>query len=240
MTFVPHFRLTLSGDMPGGEIFSCNLSLRQAASGTDFAALMGGAPNDTVWDDIAADCSTFWGSAGAHINNACVLKRVTIAEINEEGRYAQPAIERAVNTPGEWVAGSYSEMKPNSLAVKVTLHTAADLGRVKGGFYIPMVGYPIQGDGLYLAADAEAIEGAAETFINNLGNQPGLDALDIRVVVASQGRFNYDSNGNRTSTRVPPGNHDVTAVSVGRRPDVQRRRANRLPELRSARTVNQV
>lgn len=235
-TFVPHIRMTLSGTLPGAEIFSCNLSIGDF-DGAGLDAFI--SPNDAIWQDMVDDAVAFWGSADAHISNAAVLKRVTFAYIGADGHYTKAPIEFAVNTPGEWVAGDAAQVRPNQFATKVTLHTLGDLGRVKGGFYLPMTGYPLQGDGLMTDADAEKIETAASAFIEAVGNQPGLDALDLRVVVASQGRYNYDNDGNRIGTRVGPANHLVTGVSVGRRPDVIRRRANRLQELRDVTPVSQ-
>lgn len=236
MTFEPHFRLTMQGDLPDGEMFSCSLSL---------------VPDDSVWqelvlqalkvdrlisdlaeasggelDDIVADVTGFWSAANAHISADAVLKRVKLAAVDEDGHYVSSPREAAVNVAG---ADGGSTYFPHQMARKITLETDADLGRVKGGFYLP--GTTATGfdhtTNLYSAENSSTLRDTVKDLIDNLNNAPGLDAHALRVVIASQGRHNPDG-----SVRLAPGNHDVVRVNVGRRIDVQRRRANKISEAR--------
>lgn len=236
-TFRPHLRLTMSGDLPDGEQFSCNLAMvptssRWAAAGNALAenAVLTDYLNDgdqSIYADLAADCSAFWASGNLQMASRAVLKRVKIAGIAEDGRYVGGAREVAVNTPGAVLPDQ--GMFPHQVALKITLETDADLGRIKGGFYLPgRTALNFSPDtNLYTAGAVGAVRDAVATLIANIENSPGFDAAGFRVVIASQGRYNR--NG---TLRLAPGNHDVKRVNVGRRVDIQRRRANRLSEAR--------
>lgn len=231
-TYVPHFRLSLLGTLPGPEIFSCNLSL-VPDDGLEEATWFWF--NDNIpgahWTDIVADCTNFWARGNSHISNQAVLRRVKMAAIDEEGHYTGIPLEAAVNVPG---ARGADTLFPNQVARKVTLGTNADLGRVKGGFYLPGVvnfGW-VPGDQLFAADITAQVQGSVETFLEDLNNAPGVDVQALHVVVASQGRYTYPEEGPRIQ-RVPPGNPRVERVSVGRRLDVQRRRSNKILENRA-------
>lgn len=236
MTFSPHLRLTMSGTISGGaEIFSMNLSLVPDHSGvTDFletlssTSLAGYLVNNlgqNKFDDIVADCQGFFSNAATGIWSGTVLQRVKLATIKADGHYASAPMEAAVNTAG---GGDITKSMPWQISQKCTMETDADLGRVKGGFYLPTpcIGWSMTTD-LFLAADVTAQETQVQTLINNLNDVPGFDTDSYKVVVASQGRHNKDG-----SVRLAPGNHEVKRVHLGRRPDVQRRRANNVPESR--------
>lgn len=226
MTFDPHVRLTLSGTLPDDEIFSCSLSMTidNAPLGDLQAALAGGITGAQM-DDIQADCTSFWSRSGTHICDDARLKRITLASIDENGHYGGVPLERAVDSGG-FHTGSGSRW-PHQISRKVTLETDGDLGRVKGGFYLPRPA----NDGwdsttnLWDVATTQAVRDSVKTFLDDLNNSPGFDILGFKVCVASQGR--------RQGT-IPPTNWEVKRVNVGRRVDVQRRRANKLSEARVA------
>lgn len=227
MTYRPHVLMTCHGTLPGSEIFSFGIALGRADpldnDWLDNAAFQ---PDATVWDDLRDDCAAFF--SGAEISPRAVLTTVKFAWIGANGRYTKSPVERAVGggsgVPG---GGTGTAHPPNQVACAVTLHTGADLGRVKGRFYLPMPMQPAGTDGRMSEPGRDLYESQAQTFINNINNQPGLDVLDIRVVVASQGRKNLDG-----SVRLAHDNHLVNAVSVGRTLDTIRRRRNKVTELR--------
>lgn len=240
MAYKPHLRLTLNGVIAdGAEIFSMSLSLRPddsaftaaVASSSLILALKAhlDGTSSAHWDDMVADCNTYFPNCGAGAHST--LKRVKLAAIGADGKYLTAPKEAAVNTAGGWVGGADH---PWQISQKVTLETDGDLGRVKGGWYIPTPRLAFDGaSDLWSASDVVSIQNEAETFISNLENVPGLDAHSYKVVVASQGRHNKDG-----SVRVAADNWDVKRVHMGRRPDVIRRRANHVLESRvSAVTV---
>lgn len=227
MTFVRHLRVTLAGTLGDGrEIFSYGLSLARQNASWLGDLLAPDFPDSVYTDDWRDKCIDFHQSA-AKIRTNAHLKRITIAQIGPDGRYEHAPAEYAVNNSGGYISGS---VMPWQTSLAVTLHTKGDLERVKGRFYLPSPATSVDPDtDLIPTADAESYRDAAVGWINAMGDQPGLDILDWRVVVASQGRHN--PNG---TVRAAPANYDVEAVSVGRRLDVIRRRANRATEARVA------
>jgi hypothetical protein len=225
MAFEPHIRISALGTRPGNEIFSWGISMARGGGGGFAGPFLD--PNNTVWNDLRDDVAAYWATTPCSAR--AVLRKVKFANIAADGTYASSPIEKpvggAAGTPGPVVeSGAF---RPNQVALAITLHTTADLGRVKGRFYLPLPGNALDVDGLISAPQAEAQEAAAVTFVNNMANQPGADVLDLQVVVASQGRRNRDG-----TVRIGPANHPVTAVSCGRVLDTQRRRRSKLLELR--------
>lgn len=228
MAYVPHLRMSLLGRLGGVnglEQFSCSISLgKRTAIDSPLLWVGGLEPNDDVWEDLADDAAAWFGREGTQISDEAVLTSVKFAAIGADGLYTHAPVEKARQVAGFYSAGRV----PNQVARAVTLHTAGDLGRIKGRFYSPLPGMPVGVDGRFAADTIAAAQASDETFIEALNNQPGFDVLDIHVVVASQGRRN--KNG---TVRLGPGNHKVTGLSVGRVPDTIRRRRNKLQEARS-------
>lgn len=235
MTFAPHLRLTMSGTIAADEIFSMNLSLEPDGGilGQDIGNYLAATITQGDFDDIVADCVAWFGDPALQVSPRATLTRVKLAHINADGHYASTPQEAAVSRRGAQGGGFLENERPPGpwqISQKCTLHTAGDLGRVKGGFYLPV---PSLDDydpaiDLWTVGHVNGQETVTATFFDNLTNEPNLDVLDLRVVVASQGRRNRDG-----SVRLAPDNHQVTAVSFGRRPDVQRRRANKVSEART-------
>lgn len=236
----------MSGTLNGGEVFSMNMSLVPQGDQwqTVLIGALGGADLDDTVDyaianyvdevqmqDLADDCAAWFASENARILSIAHLTRVRLATILSSGKYAGAATEVAVNA-----SGFHTPTGPalNQISRKVTLLTNGDLGRVKGGFYIPAPNTADMWvtDQLDNAEKVSQVQASVITLINNIENGPGWDAEGYRVVVASQGRHNHDG-----TVRRPPTNHDVVGVSVGQRFDVQRRRANKIGEHRGAVTL---
>lgn len=234
MTYVPHYRVTMSGLLggtSGSEIFSMGFALAKFEDGLfglTAADILD--PNLTVWTDIKNDCVAYFARPDTMIHADAVLTRVKIADIGADGLYRSAPVEFAVSQGGGF---SNSGRHPNQVAYAVTLKTNGDLGRVKGRFYVPLPSVAVDAQGIVSNAVAEQHESSAATFINAINNQPGIDVLDLRMAVASQGRKN--KNG---TVRVPPANHAVTSVAVGQVLDTVRRRRNKLPESRDYTAVS--
>lgn len=243
MTMKPHLKLTLNGSLgSSGEIFSCSLALQPHDNGW-FAAEAALSPAPAFTDymtgqvgphfsDIVNDCTAFWARPDTDVHGYAVLKTVKLVAIGADGHYASAPQEAAVNVAGGGGGGS-AECPAWQIARKITLETDGDLHRVKGGFYLPL---PIHAavvwdgtTGLFTSARTNQVKASVVTFLNDLANNPGFDFADLRPCVASQGRHN--KNG---TVRLGPDNYEVKRVSVGRRPDVIRRRANKRTEAREA------
>lgn len=218
------------GGAVGAEIFSMNISLARFGGdgGFDPGSIL--EPNGAVWDDIAEDCRAWFGSSlpGMEIHPSAVLTGIKVADIGADGRYRNPPIERSLNQAG--VAGG--GRLPNQCAVAVTFGTDGDLGRVKGRIYAPIPGVTLEADGRLPESVAEGMEAVSLQLIENINNQPGIDVLDIRACVASQGRRNKDG-----SVRRGPALDPIVRVSVGRVVDTIRSRRNALVESKDWSTV---
>lgn len=229
MAVIPHVRMTAYGDLPGGEIFNFGLSLAnpdQADGGFGNGLWQGElVPGASVWTDLANDLEIFW--ANANVSNRAFLRGVKFALIGSDGKYTDAPHERPIGGVTGTAGTGNVVQHGNQVAVAVTLHSTGDLGRVKGRFYLPMPSVALGTDGRMTEANRDTIETAAQTFVNNINNEPGIDLLNLRVVIASSGRHN--DNG---TVKFPPKNWTVNAVSVGRVLDTQRRRRNKLNELR--------
>lgn len=232
MPYNPHMRLSLTGTLPDEEQFSCNLSLTYNDNPI-MSTILERMSDQTFlgndWLDLVADCEAFWKDVNVGICAGAVLKRVKLAPIGADGLYAGPPLEAAVNAQGS--NGALTDNLPHQISRKVTLETDGDLGRIKGGFYLPMVsqtGWNRTTD-LTDVTYVEYMRAAVKSFLDDVENAPGLDTSGFKVVIASQGRHNKDG-----SVRVAGGNHKVKRVNIGRRLDVQRRRANKLSEARIA------
>lgn len=233
MTVVPHIRMTAYGDLPGGEIFNFGLSLANPDS--DDGGLGNGlwagelVPGATVWDDLRDDLITFWADAG--VSGRAKLRGVKFASIGADGKYRDSPHERVIGGATGLSGGLSTATHANQVSLAVTTHSVGDLGRVKGRFYLPVPGHALDTNGRIDTTLRDNLENNVKTFINNLNNEPGIDLLNMQVVVASSGRRNPDG-----SVKFPPKNWVVNAVSVGLVPDTQRRRRNKLSEMRGTPT----
>lgn len=179
-----------------------------------------------MWADLTNDARVFFASAGAGIHPDATLNMVKFAAIGADGKYTKAPVERAPSGARIGAGGGTGSVRPaNQVALAVTLLTAGDLGRVKGRFYVPVPAFAVTAEGRYSVAAAQGVATAAQTFLNAVNNQPGLDVLGLQAVVASQGRRNKDG-----SVRTPARNHVVTGVKVGRTPDTIRTRRNKVSE----------
>lgn len=234
-----HLRLTMNGTLGAAEQFSMSVSLRPDTD--EFQAIVSpfgrgvwlrdlilGEPMGAMFSDIVDDCTAWFGSSSVRIRDIARLTLVKLASIDETGHYNAPPREAAVSQYGGSLSGT---AMAHQISRKVTFLTAGDIGRVKGGFYIPAPSTEEfdPATSQWSSSSTETVETRTRDLVDDLNNVPGLDVHSFKVVVASAGRHNPDG-----SVRLAPALHDVTGVSVGRRADVQRRRANKVSEARSA------
>lgn len=231
-----HVRISMLGTIGASEIFSMNLAYR-LNPGPVWEAFGGLEPNASVWDDMAMDCAQWFANGATRIHQEARLRTVKFASIGDDGLYDAPVIERSLGAPGGGITvgaaggvpgNSSGPRPPNSQSLALTLHTAGDNQRIKGRIFLPIPELTVDSDGRISPSDADSIEGRFRTLIEDLNNEPGIDLLNGRVVVASGGRRNSDG-----SVKMGPSLQDVIGVSVGRVPDVQRRRRNKLSENRT-------
>ena len=193
--FAPHIRVTALGRLGGAaalERFSWSVNIAKSDGGILAEALL--EPNQAVWEDIAADIRSFHIAPAALISPAAVLEEVKFAHIGADGRYTRdPVVVDVVNAPG--VGGGYPADKhpfviPQS-ALVVSLGTARRGRTGRGRFYLPMPTVELEAGTLTMPVVArDNVEARVAQMLNDINNQPGVDALGLRVVVASSKGYN--------------------------------------------------
>lgn len=223
MAYVPHYRLTMSGTLPGNEIWSCNLSLKPVNSGD---ALPEPTAAGADWSAVVTACSAWFSRATTYIATATKMTSIKVARLDTLGHYDATPYTAAVNVAGG-TAGN--PLYPLQIAQVITLETLYDLRRVKGRIYVPTPMMAISGGTnavQWANADASASAGSFKTFLAALqGISPS--GTPLEPCVASKGRHNKDG-----SLRLAGNNYPIDTVSVGLVPDTQRRRRNKLQESR--------
>jgi hypothetical protein len=239
MAYAPHMLVTALGRLgnPGKERFSFSLRLGQPNAAA-LQHLLDIQPNNVAYADMAEDVRAFFGTAATKISAHAVLEVVKFAKIvpppaghplGKDGKptpgiYAQdPVVIDVADTPGgvPGALGGIQFVSPAS-AVAVSLTTPKRGARGRGRFFLPMpvVEQDPANGFLMSVAHAEGIRNSATDLVNNLNNQPGIDAWNGHVVVAS-------TFGTLSS---------VTGVRVGRVVDTIRSRRGQLSESYTAGT----
>lgn len=226
MAFRPHLRVSASGTITGGEIWSCTLNLHKTDATNPLQ------PNNDARQDYANDVRNWFVRPDSRIHPDARLTEVTVVRINRDGLYDEIPYNATYNVAG---AAAGAGRPPNQAAVVHTLHTAGLGGRVKGRIYSPLPTMTILADGRLNEVDADACEASFAQLVADLNNESGLDVTGYRVCVASQGRGRTVNGVYQQTTG--PDNYIVNAVSTGRVVDTQRRRRNKLLEARTIRPV---
>lgn len=217
MAFAEHIRMTALGRLgsASGERFSYGLNIAHVGS-TPFTANFL-TPNADVWEDFAADVRAFHGSANTNLSSRAILEEVKFAVIGTDGKYKEdPVVVNVVDCPGGSVeVDNVQQLVPPQSALVISLVTARRGPTGKGRFYLPMPVVGVSADTLQISDGfRDSVASSAQTFLNNLNNQPGMDVLDLQVVVASTKGYNTP----------------VTGVRVGRVLDTVRSRRRGLLE----------
>lgn len=211
MPYAPHIRMTANGVfLNTTEQWSFGVNIgNEGVSGFD-AGAPGLEPNAVVWNDLADDVSEFH-AGNTFVSGLAQLRSVKFAFIGADGKYTrEPIIRERISVGG----GGATYFMPTQVALAVTLLTNTPLTKVRGRFYLPGMMYGVETDGRISAVRADFIRSRVDTFLEAVGNQPGMDVLNLKAIVAS-------TKGN---------NHTVSAVKVGRVYDTIRSRRNRLLE----------
>jgi hypothetical protein len=210
--FAPHIRITAIGSLGStGEQFSYGVCMAQGASGGSYFEPFMSA-NEDVFSDLCDDVAAYHGRATTRLRSAAVLTHVKVAPIGPDGKYTADPYIKDYNIPGA-ESGAGSSPPQVSLAVSLVTDRRGPSG--KGRFYLPLPAWGVdQNSFLIQEQNANDSRGSAQTFLNALNNQPGIDVLGMGVVVASTKGFNTP----------------VTGVRVGRVLDTVRTRRNKLQE----------
>lgn len=219
----PHNLLVVIGSYsnnPGGDVFQ--FSMRQEAKYAGPDALVGdNVPG--ILTDIQADLQTWWNAVKGAYNTGTRLTGFKYNRIGVDGLYANQTTTNQVDLTGAtWAGTSTAKTLPGQVAITATLLTDAARGLAsKGRFYLPAPTVDsVDVGGRIVASTLGVLQGATGTLLTNLNNWPGLD------VNGAPGRIQVHSATRAGAFR------DVTSLSIGNRFDVQRRRANKVLEVR--------
>lgn len=216
------FTGTLGVEASPAEVWSFGLSVD--APDTLTTADLDAIANDLVTAPTGGS-PTAWSQIASSIQQTAILRRVRVVSIANDGKYERDASgayimgERKVLNYG----ASAEAPKPWQISLAVTLHTAVPGATGRGRFYLPMPTGSIGDDGLMTAAAADTHRTNAVALMDNILGSFRAITPSADIVVASAGS---------ALRGIPARLNKVNGVSVGRRFDVQRRRAGSLSEKR--------
>ena len=170
-------------------------------------------PNATDREEIATDWLGFWALAGSAVPSYFRMTHVKFALVEPNGLYPDDALAEIYDYPAVVPGGGGSVRQfPLQVAHALSLTTAAERGRAhRGRVYLPPPSSNLEASDRWPAGVCQARADALATVIGLWNTHlPG----DVSVM----------SKIGAGTTRA------VTGVSVGTRPDIQRRRANQIPE----------
>lgn len=222
MTYVPHLLLQFGGSLFSADQWSC--SLRIALGGEGSIVPVGtGILNDWAReniDDLAADVAAWMADPESKNSTAARLEYVKCNAIAENGRYASQEETILVEFSGTDRPVGTRTQGPGQNTLCVSLLTSLSRGRASRGRFFPPTGaMNIDANtGKVSASDAAGVAVGAQTLLDAIANEPGIDLQSPRVVVASD----LGSPGPVRS---------VTRVAVGDVLDTQRRRRESLDEV---------
>lgn len=161
----------------------------------------------------AAPITAFWTNATALIGTFHNLSFIRVAAVGIDGKYISGTI--AYDSPpaaGGGAGGGSTVYAPLQCAQVISLTTALPRGRAhRGRVYVPPVNTPLQTDYHWPASNCAARANAFAQMVTDLNAaMPGPLTVFSKVGLGTKAK--------------------VTAVAVGNRPDVQRRRARSLTE----------
>lgn len=222
VTFAPHYRLTLSGDIGTAtapvEHFSFGVCMAKAINSDDTDGTIDGAGpldlglDDTQINDIFTDCQNFFGRADTFISAAAKLKQIKLARIGADGKYDRDPKIWTGTVPG---GHSSATIYPPQVSLAVSLTTRFRGPSGKGRFYLPCPNADLDSGTMEISTgQRDLIQASVVQWIDDLNNEPGTDVLGLGVVVAS-------TKGH---------NHRVSGVRVGRVFDTIRSRRRSLVE----------
>lgn len=201
-----HLYLQWGGKLPGNEQWSCGLRMAStgAVTSLDPVGMIGA---------VTTAVQTYHTSILTSISSRALLQFVKLNAIGTDGRYEEESTtEQLVADVGG--SGSATSSMPNQIALAVSLTTAFSRGPAhRGRFYLPMPTFGLDANGVFAAANADAVSDATDTFVASLNAVNA--AWKVAVISRKLGA---------------PMQRLVTGNQVGRVYDTQRRRRRSLVE----------
>ncbi len=192
MPYAAHHRLTLSGTLGqaigGTEAFSFGVNLDKATGDAV-------QPNQAQFDDLVADSIAFFARPTTGIRAATLLRTVKLARIGVDGKYVERPFIAAVNQAGGATTGTIHAFQT---ALAVSLLTDGYGPTRKGRFYLPTPNAVVsEVDGSITAVAATNVRDSVVTWLEAINDEPGIDALNWGVAIASSKGYNTRVSGVR-------------------------------------------
>jgi hypothetical protein len=175
-------------------------------------------------DACAAAVHAFWRAVGSNVPVNYLLKYIRFAKIGTDGRYPPGANSfDNVHAASQSAGAGGVNASPLQAALVTTLRATSTNGpATKGRLYLPPLGKAVGDNGLWTATDCDLRNAQVAVMLTALNT-----ALNATAMIYSQG----------TQRQAGGAGHKVVAVATGTRPDVQRRRAKGVPDVKGAPTT---
>jgi hypothetical protein len=177
--------------------------------------------SQTRVDACAQSVKSFWNTVGAKIPLNYLIKYLRLARIGEDGSYVPgtSSFDSVYAATGSAGAGGQNSA-PLQTACVTTLLAAVPHGQASHGrVYLPPIAATPSNAGLWTAADADNRSNAVATMLTSLNT-----VLNGTAAIYSKGTLRNQAGLGRK----------VVEVTTGTRPDVQRRRAKGVPDVKGA------
>lgn len=215
-----HVLIQWGGTLPGGETWSCSLRTGAQESGNPAGDVPSeGAVSSWLNGSIKDAVLAYHTNALTSINPVAKLTFVKANRIAVDGHYMDPSTNEYVYASIAGTGGAFNPL-PNQCTIAVSLTTGYKRGPAhRGRFYLPSPAVQVAAaDGLCTQYEADSIAAATKTFLESIGDVPGLDTPFSQTPMV----FSRKSGA--------PAHRAVTGVEVGRVVDTQRRRRRSLKE----------
>jgi hypothetical protein len=192
-------KVVLRGTLAGGEIFETGFWL----SGTAIASEADANAFCATLSDFLADGSTIQADLAAVMDSASHMTQV------RSYTYTGTSTATYVGSADCVFAGTSASHAALQQCVVLTLNTGLSGRRNRGRMYWPATGLVTTADGCW---GGSAWANLADAFYAVFSSSGAIGALSIAVVVSQTGTTS----------------HPITTIKVDNKPDIQRRRANKL------------
>lgn len=175
-------------------------------------------------DAAKTHVQTFWQSAGALIPSSYILKYLRLAVIGTDGHYLPGTFSRDGSYGAGISTSNASVYHPLQVASVATFKTERPSGIAsRGRVYLPPLAAAIGADGRWSATVCNNRATALATM---------LSSLNASTAFSGAGLPAFASVFSKGTSKQPAGVRSfIKGVTIGTRPDVQRRRAKNMLEV---------
>lgn len=223
---VQHILMSVHGQLPGGERWTCGLRSYQLANFLSVASGDALALNvANRWRVFANTCTSLFGGASAPV---ATVDGVTVREINTSG--VTEVQHEAVPTTALG-AGSLVQTMPNQCALAITLLTTRAGRTGKGRIYLPCIAMPATEytGGVLLPSATNTVKAGFKILLDGINTDLATAAgttLKLAVQSPTSAKKVFDDNSLADYNGAV-----ITGFKVGNVIDTQRRRRTSVPEI---------